>query len=472
MIYAQLFKAFGKQDAVNVGVIGTGAYGTAVVTQGMYTPRMHILAIADIDREKARAVLAQAGVPGDGLAYCANLREAEEAVGMGKRVYTDNSAIIPLLSRIDVVCDSTGNPEAAAQNILAAINNKKHVAVVTKDCDVCVGPLLRRKAEAQGVVYTPVDGDQHGLLIQLYGWAKSIGLSVLCGGKATDGEFEYDQEKNTVTIKTDKVVKPPVKSSVVIDEAHLPYFRRIPEGKAAEYIAKRQEALRELPQPGAYDLCEMTVAANYTNLSPQVSTLLHAPMRISEIPSVYCELKDGGLLEGNEALDLVTVLRAPDEAGLGGGVFLVVRCDNAYSNHILATKGQISNHNRSATVIYRPYHLCGVETPMTLLVAGLLNLHTASDTYLPRYQLIKVAARDIKPGEVFEGDHGQQLTAEIVPYAPIHPGACAEAHLLMGNKAGVFIKKGSRITYDMVLEPRDSLLWALRREQDALFADS
>jgi predicted homoserine dehydrogenase-like protein len=87
--------------------------------------------------------------------------------------------------------------------------------------------------------------------------------------------------------------------------------------------------------------------------------------------------------------------------GLGGGVFLVVRCDNAYSNHVLTTKGQIANYDDTAAVIYRPYHLCGVETSSTILVAGLLGLDTGSDDFLPRYDLVKVAARDIAAGEVF-----------------------------------------------------------------------
>lgn len=469
MNYESLYKKLPLKKCVTVGIIGTGAYGTAVVTQGLLTPHLKVRVVADINLENTKAAYSKAGIPKELQVYCSEPLEAEEALAKGKYVYTDNSSLPGQIPSLDMICDSTGCPEQSAQYILEAIEHKKHVAVITKDCDACIGPILRKKADENNVVYTPVDGDQHGLLIQMYQWAKSIGLTVLCGGKATDGEFIYSREEGTVSIKTDKVVSSPFQTAVKISEQDRKYFEKIPDGSVSEYINRRQKALETLPPPGAYDLCEMTIAANYTGLSPQTDRLLHAPMRISEIPQVYGNISHGGLLEKDETLDLVTCLHEPADAGLGGGVFLVVRSDNEYSNEILATKGQITNHDKSATVIYRPYHLCGVETPVTLLTAGLLGLHTASDSYLPRYQLVKIAARPIFPGEVFGGDHCTALAGAIKPYAPVKPGNYAEGHLLTGNKAKTYIPKGAVITYDMVEEPEHSVLWRLRREQDAFF---
>jgi predicted homoserine dehydrogenase-like protein len=192
-------------------------------------------------------------------------------------------------------------------------------------------------------------------------------------------------------------------------------------------------------------------------------------LRITEIPIVYCETANGGVFERSDTIDLATCLRRPDEAGLGGGVFLVVRCDNAYSNHVLTTKGQIPNYNETAAVIYRPYHLCGVETATSLLMAGLLGIDTGADDYRPRYDLAKVAARDIKAGENFGNDHSPMMTARIIPAAPVAPGNPACAHLLTANRAKVDIPAGTLITYDMVEEPEGSTLWEVRRLQDRTF---
>jgi len=62
-------------------------------------------------------------------------------------------------------------------------------------------------------------------------------------------------------------------------------------------------------------------------------------LRIVELPIAYCSTENKGIYENQEGIiDVVTTLRRRDEAGMGGGVFLVVKCDNAYSNYILTTK--------------------------------------------------------------------------------------------------------------------------------------
>lgn len=469
MVYHHLYAKFATKERVNVGIIGAGNYGTAIVTQDPYTPLMSVVAVADISLAAARDAYAKAGVDPAETVYCSTAGEAQSAIENGHRIYTDRCELIAEIPRVDIVCESTGVPEASAVYALKAIENRKHVAMITKDCDVAIGPILKKLAKDAGVVYTPVDGDQHGLLIQLYEWAKSIGLTVLSAGKATDGEFVYDDIGGTVTIKTDKKIHAPYVQSITVAPDDRKYLAMIPPGMAAEYIAHRAQILARLPQPGSYDLCEITVAANYTGLAPAVDTLVHAPLRITEIPIAYCERANGGIFESRNTIDLVTCLRAPSESGLGGGVFLVVRCDNGYSNHILTTKGQVANYDDTAAVIYRPYHLCGVETSSSLMLAGLLNIDTGSDNYRPRFDLVKVAACDIKAGEVFGNDHSPQLTARIIPAQRAAPGNVACAHLLTGNRAACDIPAGTLITYDMVNEPKDSTLWRLRRLQDQTF---
>lgn len=469
MVYHHLYDRFAKTDLVRVGIIGAGNYGTAIVTQDPLTPRLRVTIIADISLENARGAYEKAGIPAAEYAYAATAAEAETLIADGLRVYTDRPEIVAQVGAVDIVAESTGVPEVSARMALDAIAAGKHVAMITKDCDVSVGPILKRKAQEAGVIYTPVDGDQHGLLMQMHAWAKTVGLTVISGGKATDGEFIWAPEVGTLTIHTDKKIKPPFVPQITVAEEDRQWLNPIPPGRVEEFLAHRARILAPLPQPGAYDLCEITVAANYTGLAPQVDTLYHAPLRITEVPEAYATTATGGLFHAPGAIDLVTCLRLPAESGLGGGVWLVVRADNAYSQHILATKGQIPNHDESSVVIYRPYHLCGVETSTTLLMAGLLGLDTGTDDYLPRFDLIKVARRDISKGEIFGNDHDPTLIARIIPAVPVAPGNLATAHLLTGNRAAVDIPAGTAITYDMVEEPAGSTIWALRREQDRTF---
>lgn len=118
MIYRQLYQKFGQKEKVCVGIIGTGAYGTAVVTQGLATPYLNITIVADILLENAKGAYKKAGIADSEQVYCRSAAEAEAAIRDGKYVYTDKSDIIAQVSSIDIICDSTGNPEIAAKNAL------------------------------------------------------------------------------------------------------------------------------------------------------------------------------------------------------------------------------------------------------------------------------------------------------------------------------------------------------------------
>lgn len=471
MIYHHLFEKLRKKDGVTAAVIGAGHFGTAVVTQQNYVPYLCVALVADSNRDAAKNAFIKTEIPAEKLVYTVDAEEARRVIGEGKYVYTDNAMIIMDIPEIGVVVEATGVPEAGTRHCLAAIESGKHIAAVSKEMDSCVGPILRRLALEKGVVYSPVDGDQPALLMQMIEWARLIGLTVISAGKARDGEFILDEKKRTVSIAADGITVHE-DASATIPESYLKYFEMIPDapGAAREYVDKRAEVLRDLPNAGDFDLCELTMIANAAGLRPDIPETSKASLRITELPIAYCSKDNNGIYDGEGIIDVHTNLRRADEGGMGGGVYMVVRCDNAYSNYILTTKGQIPNYDRSTAVIYRPYHLCGVETSTTLLCAGLLGLDTGARDYIPSYDLVKVAARDIKKGEVIGNDHDVRLSAMIVPATRRAPDSAVPAHLMTGNAAAVDIRKGELITYSMIEAPAGSALWELRARQERTFA--
>lgn len=470
MIYHHLFAKKRKQDMVTASIIGAGHFGTAVVTQQSHTPFLKVAIVADLDRELARAAFVKADLPENDIVYASDPEAAQRLIEAGKYVYTDNPMMIMSVPAIDVVGEATGVPEAAARHCKAAIENGKHVAAISKEMDSVVGPLFRRMAQERGVTYSPVDGDQPGLLISLVEWAKSVGLHVISAGKARDGEFVLDEKTRTVSIAADGITVHR-DASVTIPESQMKYFEKIPDrADAAEtYLRHREEALRDLPNAGAFDLCELTLIANAVGLQPSCPATSMATLRITELPIAYCAKRCNGIYEREGIVDVHTNLRRADESGMGGGVYMVVRCDNAYSNYILTTKGQITNYDRSTAVIYRPYHLCGVEVATTLLCQGLLGMDTGGLDYRPSYDLVKRAARDIARGEVFGNDHDEKISALMLPTTRRADGNPVPGHMLNGNRARVDIARGQVITYSMVEEPAGSLLWQLRAQQESIF---
>ena len=76
----------------------------------------------------------------------------------------------------------TGTIEYAANVVLSAIEHGKHVVLMNAELDGTVGPILKTRADAAGVVLSACDGDQPGVEMNLYRFVRTIGLQPLVVG--------------------------------------------------------------------------------------------------------------------------------------------------------------------------------------------------------------------------------------------------------------------------------------------------
>lgn len=460
MIYTQAFDRFGGGKTVRAGVIGTGQYATAVITQAQAIPRLEVPVVADLSCEAAARSLRLAGVAEEQIAFCESRAAALAALERGQRVVLTDALLMMNLP-IDVIVEATGVAEAGARHALAAIRQGKHVAMVNKEADVTVGPILKRLADRAGVVYTAVDGDQHGLLIGLVGWARELGLEVLCGGKARNAEIIFDEATGALRTARGEPLPLPGDSSRL--------FGPLTPGEAEAFVQGRLDLVGEAGEIGNHDLEETVIAANATGLAPDVEYLHHPLLRIAELPEALCSLEDGGILRRRGAIETITCLRGPHEAGMGGGVFLVVSCANDYSRSIITMKGLLANHRNTASAIYRPHHLCGVETPISILAAALLGLPTSATEYRPCFDVLARTRTAKSAGETL---HERDLRALARPAQPVGESGPLPIQMAYGCVLTRDIPADTVITADMIALPKDSTLWALRREQDATFLGS
>ena len=90
---------------------------------------------------------------------------------------------------------------------------------------------------------------------------------------------------------------------------------------------------------------------------------------------------------------------------------------------------------------------------------------------MPSYDLVKRAERDIKAGEVLGNDHDLKLKVLIIPATKKGPNNPVPGHMITGDTAKVDIKKGEIITYSMIEDKSDTVLWQLRSKQEAVFSN-
>jgi len=452
-------KLFQLKGITNVGLIGTGAFGRSFLDQARVTPGTRVPVVCDRELEVAEDACLQAGVPRADLKICRTAADANHAIESGKTAVVSDALLLMELA-IEVVIEASGMPEAGANHARGALAKGKHVVMVTKETDCVVGPLLNRLAQDAGLVYTPADGDQPSLLIGLISWAETLGLGIVCAGKAGELDFVYESDANIIARGRQ------TETGVEKDLWEM-------SGSAAEQkVGRRRRSLESLTQFSVADLCEMAIVINATGYDYDASHL-HAPIaRIIEMPEIMCSRAAGGILQKEGVIDMVNCLRRPDEISFAGGVFVIVKCLGRETWQLLKKKGHLVSRDGTRAMIFRPCHLLGVETATSVLTANHLKCSTGGLDPRPRVDVGARAIRSLPAGQRLSMAHDHAIAGvmpEILPVEPMASGGPVPYYLAAGHKLKRGVEEGELLTYEMIDHDRQSCLWKLRREQDELF---
>ena len=458
MDYKKLFQYNG---ITHVGLIGTGAFGRSFLAQSRLMPGIRVPVVCDQDIEIAEGACLRTGLTPKDLKVCHTESEANDTIASGKTAVISDALLMMDLP-IEVVVEATGIPEVGANHALSAIENGKHIVMVSKETDCVVGPILNRLAENAGVVYTPADGDQPSLLIGLISWAETLGFEMACAGKAGELDFVYHPASKTM-----------VRGREVVTFAKEDPWE--PAGRTVSHrLRVRHQALETLPRFTVADLSEIAIVINATGYDYDAPRL-HAPIaRIIEMPEIMCGRGEGGILQKEGIIDMVNCLRRSDEMSFAGGVFVIVKCRGREIWQFLKDKGHLVNQVGTRAMIFRPYHLLGVETATSVLAARFLKLSTGGSDLKPRVDVGVRATRTLPQGDrlILEADHAiAGVMPELLPAEKMASDSPVPYYMAAGNRLKQTVEKGKLLTYGMIdHDSQSSCLMELRRKQDEFFS--
>lgn len=458
MNYLQHFE---KGKVVEACIAGAGDFGRGVLRQARQMEKLSARIAIDINPEKAAEALRHADIPNDQIMVCHSQNDAEKAWQKGLFIATTAFETIQALP-FDILVESTGIPDVGARYAEAALLAGKHVGIATKETESVVGPYLTSLAYQQGRLFTPLDGDQPSLLIGLLTWARTLGFEIIAAGKSSEYDFIWDEANETVTC-----------NGTAFPAPGLSELWELPAGRECDVVEARSKLLAAIPQISVPDLCEMVNVANATGLSPDRPEFHAMVLRTTEVPTLLDIQKQGGVLQGLERLEVFNCLRRPDELSFAGGVFVVVRCEDAHVWSLLRDKGHVLSHSGSSAMIYLPRHLLGLEAPISLLDV-VINGQTSGGGHAttPRFDLTARATQHMKAGQHLEmrGHHRhiEGLRPELHPAAALAPEAKVPFYLLPGAQVIRDIAPNQPITLADVALP-ESTLKQLREKQDQLF---
>ncbi|WP_043830041.1 NAD(P)H-dependent oxidoreductase [Muricoccus aerilatus] len=429
-----------------------GGFSRTLLGQVPSIPWLDVAVLCDLEPERVVALLQELRYAEGTVVVCDDAAAARAAAGEGRVAVVRDHALLAEVPH-DIVVEATGHPEIGARIALNAIERGAHVAMVSKEVDSVVGPHLNRRAADRGLVYTTADGDQPANLIGLVTWARLLGLEVVAAGKSSEYDFVFDPATGRVAW-TDRECDAPALASLW----HL-------GEDVAATLARRSEVLADLPQSATPDYCEMNVVANSTGLLPSRDALNYPLCRITELADIFVPRAKGGVLDRTGVVDVFNLIRRPDEVSFGGGVFVVVRCADPATWELLRGKGHVVSRDGSHACIFLPYHIMGVETPLSLLSAVLHGRASGGDRQRVHAVMVARADRDFRAGEMLHmgGHHHvmQDCTALLLPAA--EAAGLAPFYLAANKRLRTDVPRGGLIAEDAV-DLDGSLLQAIRRD--------
>ncbi len=442
-LHALLLEREAAGKPVTVGLIGAGKFGTMFLSQARLTKGLHVVAVADLNVERAHSQLKTAGWPAEQFA-AASLGDA--AKQRRTHVTPDAEALIAFPD-IEVVVEATGIPEAGIKHALNSIAHGKHIVMVNVEADALAGPLLARKAKAAGVVYSLAWGDQPALICEHVDWARTAGFKVIAAGKGTRYEPHYHQSNpDNVWDILDKYLQISDRKSI-----NPKMFNSFIDGTKSGI--------------------EMTAVCNATGLLPQSEGLNFPPATRFELADVCKPKSAGGTLETEGVTEVVSsVYRDGKDVPhhLALGTYVVIEGETEYARRCFKEYAMLPDKSGKYAALYRPIHMIGLELGISIASAALRKEPTGAPTGF-RSDVAATAKRDLKVGEMLDGEGGFCVWGKQTAAAR----SLDEGYLPLGLAQNVKLKRdistGERLKWtDVAYDPNDFAV-KVRREMEAAF---
>jgi predicted homoserine dehydrogenase-like protein len=300
------------------------------------------------------------------------------------------------------------------------------MVLMNAELDATVGPLLRQKADAAGVILSGCDGDQPGVQLNLLRFVQSIGLIPRVCGNIKGLQDRYRTP-----------------------ETQAEYARQW--GQTAHMVTSFAD--------GTKISFEQAIVANATGMQVAQRGMIGIDHRgpVDQMTGVYDldQLRElGGIVDY-----VVGGLPSP-------GVYVFAEAQDTVQAHYL-NYGKLGQGPLYS--FYVPYHLMIFEVPLSVARVVLFGDRVIAPKAGPVVDVVAAAKCDLDEGAILDGLGGFLTYGLCENYAESR----AQNLLPMGIAAGARMRrrvhKDQVLTYDDVVLPADSLACSLRAEQDRMF---
>ena len=443
-LHSKLLQRAADGKPVRIGLIGAGKFGSMYLAQIPRTPGVHLVGIADLSPDTARANLARVGWKTEAT----RATSLQDAIRTGATFINDDWQALVRDPGIDVIVECTGNPIAAVDHCLQAFANGKHVVNVTVEADAFCGPLLARRAAEAGVIYSLAFGDQPALICDLVDWARTCGFPVVAAGRG---------------------------------HKWLPHFSEsTPETVWGYYGLTPEQAERGGLNPkmfnsfldGSKPSIESAAVSNATGLGVPGNGLLYPPASVEDIPYVTRPISEGGVLERKGMVEVISSLEKDGRQipyDIRMGVWVTVEAETDYIKNCFEEYNAHTDPSGRYFTLYKRWHLIGLEVGVSVASVALRGEPTGVATGW-NADVVATAKRDLAPGDMLDGEGGYTVWGKLLPADK----SCAIGGLPLGLAHNVkvvrSVKKGQSLSWSDVAMDTTTNAYRTRKQMEDLFA--
>ena len=366
-----------RGQPLHVGLIGAGKFGSMYLAQVRHTPGVRVVAIADLDSQRARRALQTVGWSDSAVA-------ALRYFGDARRMIEEPD--------IEIVIDATGSPTAGIEHVLACCERGKHIIMVNVEADALAGPLLARRAQDAGIVYSLAYGDQPALICEMVDWARTAGFEVVAAGKGT----KYLPEFHASTPQT----------------VWRHYGLSAEDAERGGLNAQMFNSFLD----GTKSSIEMCAVANATGLHVP-DGLAFPPCGVDDLPTVLRPASEGGVLHQRGQVEVISSLNRDGSTvlrDLRWGVYVVFSGGGEYVERCFKEYGLVTDPSGEYAALYKPFHLIGLELGISVASVGLRAEPTGAPLGF-NADVVATAKRDLAAGEMLDGEGGYTVYGKLMP---------------------------------------------------------
>ena len=374
---------------IRVGLIGAGKFGSMVLAQARKIEGYHIVAVADLDVGKVRASLKRTGWEDEEYAATS----LGDAMDTGRTFITDDASALCAFDGIECIIEATGHPLAGTRHALMAIEGMKHIVMVNVEADVMCGPILGKMAREKDLVYSMAYGDQPAFCCELVDWVHASGFELISAGKGMNFQPEYRYST---------------------PDTVWGYF-----GWSDEFVAKGDfnPKMYNSFTDGTKAAIEMAAVANGTGLDCPDDGLAFYPSGLQDLAQVFKPANDGGRLSKAGLVDIAASQEPDGREVLNNiryGMFVTFKAPDEYTRACFEQYGLLTDKSGWYGSMWRPFHLIGLETSVSVLSAVLRKEPTGTSREF-RGDAVATAKSDLTAGSYLDGEGGYCAWAKAIP---------------------------------------------------------